>query len=82
MAKSVKKETAAKKGAAATPASKISPPVDSLQAAGTAETIPGVPTREQVETRAYLLWLQGGREDGSAERYWFQAESEYANLAP
>ena len=36
----------------------------------------GIPTREEIETRAYELWLQEGQPWGAAERNWFDAERE------
>jgi hypothetical protein len=36
----------------------------------------GAPTREQIEIRAYQLYLQRGRGDGLDVQDWLQAESE------
>jgi hypothetical protein len=32
----------------------------------------------KIRERAYELWVQGGRSEGSSEQHWFQAEQEYA----
>jgi len=34
------------------------------------------PTREQIEQRAYEIYLQEGGPDGRAEEHWLRAESE------
>jgi hypothetical protein len=34
------------------------------------------PTREQIEQRAYEIYLQEGGADGRAEEHWLRAESE------
>ena len=34
------------------------------------------PTRDQIEQRAYEIYLQEGGQDGSAEEHWLRAESE------
>lgn len=37
--------------------------------------------RKAVEERAYALWEQAGRPEGSELAYWFQAESELIGLS-
>ena len=34
------------------------------------------PTREQIEQRAYEIYLQEGGQDGRADEHWLRAESE------
>ena len=59
---------------------KSSPPEDvSRQKVRPAPTPGGNQTsadREQIRQRAYELYLERGRQDGSAEEDWFQAELE------
>jgi hypothetical protein len=31
----------------------------------------------KIRERAYELWVQGGRSEGSSEQHWFQAEQEF-----
>jgi hypothetical protein len=40
--------------------------------------------RQQVQERAYALWIEEGRVHGRADDYWFRAEREltYARMAP
>jgi Protein of unknown function (DUF2934) len=40
------------------------------------ETQTPVLLREQIETRAYQIWIAGGRGHGSDLQHWLQAETE------
>lgn len=46
------------------------------------ENLNGNPTHEQVELRAYELYVQGGCVDGNDMQNWLQAESELREMAP
>jgi hypothetical protein len=39
---------------------------------------PKFPTEDDIERRAYEIYLEEGREDGHAEEHWLRAESELA----
>lgn len=39
-----------------------------------------IPTREEIQHRAYELWEKGGRQVDRDQEYWFQAETELRNL--
>ena len=41
-----------------------------------AETQTPVSLRQQIETRAYQIWIASGRGDGSDLQHWLQAEAE------
>ncbi|HWV98189.1 MAG TPA: DUF2934 domain-containing protein [Candidatus Acidoferrum sp.] len=42
----------------------------------TTEPLPEVALREQIERRAYHLWLAGGARHGEDLHHWLEAESE------
>ncbi len=61
----------------ATPPKPTSPPAAVpawAEPTGAAAQTPSVPTHEEIEVRAYAIWLSEGSPDGRDREHWYEAE--------
>jgi hypothetical protein len=61
----------------ATPTKTTSPPAAVpawAEPTGTAARDPSAPSHEEIEIRAYAIWLSEGSPEGRAQENWFEAE--------